>query len=107
MPDLLEENERLQGVVASLLEQIALMEATNRDFVARYVQVEQQSANLANLYVASYRLHGSLDRDEVIEVLQEILINLVGSEEFAVYEREGESASMRVVSCFGVDTARV
>src|SRR3954468_22380463 len=84
---LLEENQRLSKVLASLevereraqqnLEH-ALLELYNRektesvlkerlteieqesaDFSARYVEVEQQNTNLANLYVASYQLHGT------------------------------------------------
>ena len=50
------------------------------------LEIEQQSSNLANLYVASYRLHGSVERSEVLQVIQEIIINLIGSEELGIYE---------------------
>jgi hypothetical protein len=127
--DLLLENERLVGAVATLheekvrlesrvrgleervrsreemqatlLERIAEMETTTRDFTERYLQIEQLNANLANLYVASYRLHGSLERKDVLETLREILINLIGTENFAVFERETASSTLRVAASFG------
>jgi hypothetical protein len=133
--ELLHENERLVAVVASLhdekvrlesraraleerlrahdelqstlLEQLADMEATSRTFTERYLQVEKLNANLANLYVASYRIHGSLERAEVLDTLREILINLIGSEEFAIYERDGAGATMRAATSVGVDERRL
>jgi hypothetical protein len=88
---------------ATLLERIAEMEATNRDFTERYIQIEQLNANLANLYVASYRLHGSLQRTDVLDTLREILINLIGTENFAVFERERASSILRVAVSFGTE----
>jgi hypothetical protein len=61
------------------------VEAENKDFAQRYVEVEEQNESLANLYVASYQLHSTLDRGEVIECIKEILVNMVGSEEFGLF----------------------
>jgi GAF domain-containing protein len=55
---------------------------------AEYAKLETVNTNLANLYVASYQMHGTLDRQTVLAAIQEIIVNLVGSEEFAVFERE-------------------
>ena len=104
----LEDQLKHQGATQSLLrDQIAQMEATNQAFTERYLEVEQLNSSLANLYVASYRIHGSLEREEVLSTLREILINLVGTEEFVVFEREGEEASMRCATSFGVDPSFV
>src|SRR5687768_12488215 len=62
-------------------QQVSDFEAENRRFFNEYSEVEQQNSNLANLYVASYRLLGSVERSEVLQVIQEIIINLIGSEE--------------------------
>jgi GAF domain-containing protein len=105
--DLLTENDRLVGLVSSLLANIAHMEATSRAFTERYLEVEQLNANLANLYVASYRLHGSLEREQVLATLQEILVNIVGSEEFAIFERRKDGPSMHVVWSLGVDATQI
>ena len=74
--------------------------------IDRYQQIELHSSNLANLYVASYQLHTSIDRDSVLRVIQEIVINLVGSEEVAVFE-PGPDGEFVLTSSFGVDTARI
>jgi len=74
------------------------VEAENKEFADRYVEIEEQNNNLANLYVASYQLHSTLDFKEVVRIVQEIVINLIGAEAFHIYmvgeksgklEREG------------------
>ena len=55
----------------------------------------------ANLYVASYQLHGTLDRQRIVEAIKEIVIDLIGSEELVVWERDGDL--LRRVGSFGVD----
>ena len=80
------------------------VESQNRAASERYVQVEQQNTNLAKLYVAGYRLHGTLDREEVLAAIQEIIINLVGCEELAIFE--SAAGELRLVSSFGIDTER-
>lgn len=66
--------------------------------------VEQRHANLASLYVASHRLHASTDRSEVLTVILEIVVNIIGSEEVAVLERpDGEpDAPLAVTRSFGL-----
>ena len=89
-----------------LRRQMAEIKADNQRFTTEYVQIEEQSANLANLYVASYRLHGTLARDEVLTIIQEILINLVGSEEIAVFEVDEDGRALSLCASFGVDEQR-
>lgn len=97
LQSLVDENKRLTVALAEkelegsmLKERIAAVETESRSYSARYVEVEQQNTNLANLYVAGYQLHGSLDREHVLGAIREIIINLIGSEDFAVFERTGE-----------------
>jgi nitrate/nitrite-specific signal transduction histidine kinase len=61
------------------------VEAENKEFADRYLEIEEQNNNLANLYVASYQLHSTLDYKEVIRIVQEIVINLIGAEAFHVF----------------------
>lgn len=104
---LLDENERLGKVVAELDSALnttrAEMENRNRDFAERYLEVEQQNTNLANLYVASYQLNGTLDRERVIAAIQEIVINLIGSEELAIWELEEELDALSLAGSFGIN----
>src|SRR5213075_1241359 len=70
---LTEENKRIH-------ERFSAIEEENKDFANRYIEIEEQNNNLANLYVASYQLHSTLDFREVIQIVQEIVINLIGAE---------------------------
>ena len=87
---------------SQLQEKVAEIETENRRFTEQYAEIEKQNADLANLYVASYRLHSTLDRQEVISVIEEIIINLIGSEELAIFEWRPESA-WSIVGAFGVE----
>ena len=89
--DLLKENERLRFKVAqleeeidSLLERYRKVEEENKDFASKYLEVEAENNNLANLYVASYQLHSTLDFNEVLRIVLEIVINLIGAEKFSI-----------------------
>src|SRR5437773_12352968 len=70
-----EENRRIQ-------QRFREVEEENKDFANRYIEIEEQNNNLANLYVASYQLHSTLDYKEVVRIVQEIVINLIGAEVF-------------------------
>ena len=86
-----------------LRERLTTVEAESRRFSERFVQIEQENANLANLYVASYRLHGTVERREVLEILHEIVTYLVGSEEIAVFEVDAADGRIVLVSSTGID----
>src|SRR4051812_4712539 len=129
--DLLGENEKLRGIVSTLQEeklsldsqlrllqgeldrhqkerthlqqQLADIHEESLKLFERYTEVEQQSGNLSNLYVASYRLHATLDRQEVIAVIEEIIINLVGCEELAIFEASPDGETLSLTSSFGID----
>lgn len=77
------------------------VEAENKDFVSRYVEVEEQNNNLANLYVASYQLHSTLDFREVIQIVQEIVINLIGSSCFGILLADEKTGQLQVLASEG------
>ena len=71
------------------------VEEENKEFADRYIEIEEQNNNLANLYVASYQLHSTLDYKEVVRIVQEIVINLIGAEAFHLFmvsEKTGSSS---------------
>lgn len=104
--DLGEELDRLRRDNRRLTDEFERIEQENARFSSQYVEVEQRNSDLANLYVATYRLHGTLDRREVLQAIQEIVINLVGSEEFAVFETDDQGQRLELVASFGVDEER-
>jgi len=79
------------------------VEEENQHFAERYLEVEEENNNLANLYVASYQLHSTLDLDEVVKIIVEIVINLVGAEVFAVYLLDGNSGELGVAASEGAE----
>jgi hypothetical protein len=103
---ILELKERVAKLDLSQLrqqQQVSEAEAENRKFFNEYSEIEQQNSNLANLYVASYRLLGTVERAEVLQVIQEIIINLIGSEELGIYELDGKTKKLQLLSSFGLE----
>jgi len=79
-----EECSRLRGAQDEAMRRIGELEQENLDFANQLVQVEDVNNNLTNLYIASSRLHSTLDREETLEIIKEVVINFVGAEKFAV-----------------------
>lgn len=86
--------------------ELSAIEERSRRFTQQFLQVERQNSNLANLYVAAYQLHGTLERDEVLAGIQEILANLVGSEEIAIFELPEGGRQLSLLASTGIDAAR-
>jgi regulator of replication initiation timing len=86
------DSRRLQE--EALHRSLAAIANESEDYMRRYSELESSNTNLANLYVASYQLHGTLDRQAVLTAIQEIVVNLVGSEQFGVFEGNGSSLSL-------------
>src|SRR5512144_3351944 len=103
----------LQGKVHDLEEQLADIEARyrkveeeNKEFADRYIEIEEQNNNLANLYVASYQLHSTLDFKEVVRIVQEIVINLIGAEAFHVFMLSDKTGQLEVETSEGQAPSR-
>ncbi len=88
-----------------LLERLAEIEAENQRICDDYVSVQEKSTVLAQLFVVLDRIHGALSKAEMLAALQEIVINVVGSEELAVFERRG--AVLVLSQSFGVDRQKL
>lgn len=78
------ECSRLRLEQDDAMHRIGELEQENLDFANQLVQVEEVNNNLTNLYIASSRLHSTLDREETLEIIKEVVINFVGAEKFAV-----------------------
>jgi nitrate/nitrite-specific signal transduction histidine kinase len=118
-----EEVQRLRDQVAQLTDEnrriqqrFREVEEENKDFANRYIEIEEQNNNLANLYVASYQLHSTLDYREVIRIVQEIVINLIGAEAFHIFvvsdktgqlELETSEGTSAPVTTIGIGEGRI
>jgi hypothetical protein len=52
------------------------------------VRTERQAAQLANLYVATYQLHASLEVADVRAAIADIAVNLLGAAKFSIFVRD-------------------
>lgn len=83
--------------------QIAEVVDENRDYASQYREIEKLHGNLMNLYVAGYRLHSSFEREDVLSAITETVVNLIGSENFGVYESVDVTAQLDLVAWVGPD----
>ncbi len=130
MRELLQENERLRHHIACLepslnesseetaspelkqelqrvLIEKAQMEEETQDFAQRYLEIEDQNNNLANLYVASLQLHATLDLQEVTQVIQEIIVNLVAAEKFALLLLDEQTQRLTTIAAAGFPSSEM
>jgi transcriptional regulator with GAF, ATPase, and Fis domain len=92
----------LEAEKEEILGRIKKVEAENQDFATRYVEIEHENNNLANLYIASYQLHSTLDSREVLQIIIEIIINLIGGEEFALLLLDEKANELQAVATEGI-----
>lgn len=100
----LEERSRiLEKEKKEIQERYRQVEAENKDFAAKYLDVEEENNNLANLYVASYQLHSTLDFNEVLRTVIEIVSNLIGAERFAIMIVDETTEELKVIASEGLN----
>jgi len=79
-----QECARLRAENEEVNARVAVLEEENQEFAGQFVQIEEVNNNLTSLYIASSRLHSTLDRDEALAIIKEVVINFVGAEKFAI-----------------------
>ncbi len=96
------EISRLEKENMRLAQQYNHVEEENKGFANRYVEIEVDNNNLANLYVCSFQLHSTLVFDEVVQIIMEIIINLIGAEEFGILLLDGKTQTLKPIATEGV-----
>jgi hypothetical protein len=96
----------LEEKLAEVTARFKKVEEENKEFADRYIEIEEQNNNLANLYVASYQLHSTLDYKEVIRIVQEIVINLIGAEVFHLFMVSEKAAQLELETSEGQTPGR-
>lgn len=97
--DLSARSVRWQAEQRTVLELLEAADQESKRFEEQFSDVERQNSNLATLYAAAHALHASLDREAVLGAIQEVVINLIGSEQFAIVAADDELTPQ---STFGV-----
>jgi hypothetical protein len=92
-------NKRWLAEKQNLLELLEAVERESRTFEAQFVEVERQNSNLATLFAAGHALHSSVEPERVLQAIEEVVINLIGSEEFAIVQN---GAGLEPRRLFGV-----
>jgi transcriptional regulator with GAF, ATPase, and Fis domain len=99
--------EELEREKEEILGRIKQVEEENLDFANRYVEVETENNMLANLYIASYQLHSTLDFKEVLQIITEIVINLIGAEEFGIMLLDERTNKLQAVAFEGLEVSDI
>jgi hypothetical protein len=99
--------EQLEQERESLMSRFSGVERLNRDIYDRYHDIERENNNLANLYVASFQLHSTMELRELTQIILEILLNFVGAKTFAIQLVDEEHGKLRTLAAEGIDRAKV
>jgi hypothetical protein len=103
--DLLKKIDELEREKDRLLSTVHEQEEITSRVSHRFVEVESELESFANLYVASFQLHGSLRVRSVLRNVKELLGQLVGVRSLAVYFADEQAKRLLPIASEGVDLA--
>jgi hypothetical protein len=66
-------------------------------------EVRQQHFALSNLYATNFRLYEALDRASILSGILETVVNLIGSEQVAVFEVDSDWTTLKLGSSYGIE----
>ncbi len=105
--ELLDRVRKLEHERSRLIQQVGEKAQPTESYLERQAALEAELNNLANLYVAGYQLHSTLDLREVVRNLRELLHQLVGARSFAVYLIDGGGEDLGPILAEGCDLAKL
>jgi hypothetical protein len=83
------------------------MSRKTRELTARYGDFDRSGERLANWFIALGRLHEATSASQVVGLLGEVLIHLVGTQRFGIFTISSDGQSIALASSLGVDAAVV
>jgi len=104
LEDIDQRTQRWHDEQVRLLELFEAADRESKAFEEQVALVEQQNSNMAALYAAMSALHSSLDLRTVVSGIEEIVTNLIGSEQFAIVRSD---ETLTPWSVFGVTRAQL
>lgn len=93
---LLQERDELQH-------RLDLLAEAHAEVARELAGIEREHAIVSQVHVATRLLHRTLDRRQVVTAILEVCINLVGSEQVALFERDDDPQRLNLIASFGVD----
>ncbi len=106
--ELAQTRERLARAAAELGElqrRVAEVEAEHRRITDQVVEAEEQASELAQLHASLRQIHEADGYEPLLQALQEVVINVIGSEELAIFDLQGDQ--LRLVRSFGIDAGEL
>lgn len=103
MRDLLRKIKQLEKEKSDLLSHVHEAEMQSTRYGARFHEMEEELSKLANVYVASYQLHSTLNVKLVVKHLKELLQQLVGAQRYAVYMVDPARKNLMLVASENLD----
>ncbi|MBN2576952.1 MAG: GAF domain-containing protein [Deltaproteobacteria bacterium] len=94
--------EDMEQEIQRLRELVGVAESAIQTLRDRCEDADEAKAHLARLAVASARLHESADSAECLGNLQDVLLNLVGSEEIAVWSLSSDGRTLELRASRGI-----
>ncbi len=107
MRDLLRKIQQLEHEKSDLLSHVHEAELQSTRFGARFHEMEEELSKLANVYVASYQLHSTLNLPSVVKHLKELLQQLVGAQKYAVFMVDPGRKFLSLIASEGVDEKKL
>jgi hypothetical protein len=95
--------EGVQGQIDTLKRRVAALEAAHAECDSRIKELSDQNTSLVQLTVASQLLAASLERDSVLSAIEEVVVNMVGSEEFAIFDLDVDGESLKLARLRGIE----
>jgi GAF domain-containing protein len=82
-------------------------EAEIRRLGGALAQSRRRASDAAGLYVATHRLHATLDRGQVLQAVEDVVASLLGCEQMAVFEMTGSPPVLVPVNVRGLPPGRL
>ncbi len=101
--DLLTKIDELEREKSRLLSTVHQQEELTSRVTNRFAEIESELESFANLYVASFQLHATLEARAVVKNVKELLVQLVGARSAAIYFTDEQGRRLTPVISEGVD----
>ncbi len=97
------QSRREQEAYDDLERQLSDVEGENRRISRQFLEFSLQNVYLASLYAASSCLHETEERHEVLEVIRDIVVHLIGSRELAIFELDAAGLVLELAYASGLE----
>ena len=97
------ELEALQAQLDALRQRLSAIESAHARCDALIRELHDQNTTLVQLTVASQLLASSLEREEVLATIEEVVVNMIGSEELAIFELDSDATSLKAARLRGIE----